>query len=97
MLVGCGAVKKVSKATTDLVTGGDDPIAESIWNAERTWTRIGNNPPTYAPYNMRGKPGKNGEWLRDARDGKQLFVPTGGVEGIPEGVLRAEAWKATHK
>jgi predicted small secreted protein len=97
LLGGCGTVKKVGKATTDLVTGGDDPLPESTWNAERTWIQIGINPPTYAPYGFRGPPGKSGQWFRDQRDGKQLFVPSGGVEGIPEGVLRAEALKATRK
>ncbi|MFP6895232.1 MAG: hypothetical protein VCA38_01410 [Roseibacillus sp.] len=96
LLAGCGTVKKVGKATTKLVTGGDDPLPESSWNAERTWTQVGTSPPTYSPYNFHGTPSESGEWFRDKRDGKQLYVPKGGVEGIPEGVLRAEAWKATH-
>ena len=75
----------------------DDPLPESSWNAERTWTQVGTSPPTYSPYNFHGTPSESGEWFRDKRDGKQLYVPKGGVEGIPEGVLRAEAWKATHR
>ena len=96
-VAGCGAAKKVGKATTELVTGSDDPAPESTWNAERTWKQIGRNPATYVPYNYQGTPTASGEWLRDQRDGKQLYIPKGGVEGIPESVLRAEAWKATHK
>ena len=97
LVAGCGTVKKVGKATTELVSGGDDPVPESVWNAERSWKRIGQNPPTYVPYEFEGTPSASGEWLRDPRDGKQLYIPQGGVEGISESVLRAEAWKATHK
>lgn len=94
-LMSCGTVRKVSKATTNLVSS-NKPVPETSWNAERTWKLISDEPPTYIPYNFIGKPISNGEWLRDERDGKRLYVPKGGVEGIPESVLRAEAWKATH-
>ena len=93
-LPGCGTVKRVGKATTDLVTGGSDPAPESQWNSERTWRKVGENPPTYAPHNFTGRLGQGGEWMTDDRDGKRFFVPAGGVDGIPESVLRAEAWKA---
>ena len=96
-LTGCGTVKRVGRATTELVSGDSDPVPESVWNAERTWKKVGDDPPTYVPYNFVGTAHSSGEWLRDERDGKQLYVPRGGVEGISEEVLRAEAWKATHK
>ena len=93
----CGTVKRVGKATSKIVTGGSEAPAESVWNSERTWKRVKDNPPTYVPYNYTGPVNERGEWLRDERDGKRLFVPPGGVEGFPESVLRAEAWKATRK
>ena len=96
LLAACGTVKKVGKATTALVTS-DEPQPEAKWNAEGTWRRIGADPPTYVPSGFVGTPGEEGEWLRDSRDGKQLFVPVGGVDGMPAGVLRAEAWKATRE
>lgn len=93
----CRTVKRVSKATTDLVTGGSDPLPEGLWNAERTWKRVSDNPATYVPYNYSGPTESGGDWFTDARDGKRLFVPSGGVEGYSESVLRAEAYKVTRK
>jgi hypothetical protein len=90
-------VKQVGRATADLVTRGKDPDPESVWNRERTWKRISDNPPSYIPYNYTGALEGTGEWITDQRDGKRLFVPSGGVEGFPESVLRAEAAKATMK
>lgn len=95
LLGGCGAARKVGKATSKLVTGGGDPEPEASWNAERTWKLMSENPPTYIPVGHDGSATEDGDWYEDKRDGKRLFVPTGGVEGMPESVLRAEAWKAT--
>jgi len=97
LVAGCGTMRKVSKATTGLVTGDREAPHESAWNSERTWKKISDNPPTYAPYNYSGAVDSGGEWLTDERDGKRLFIPVGGVDGIPASVLRAEAWKATRK
>ena len=96
VLGACGTAKRVGRATSDLVTGSK-PDPESVWNGERTWRRVGETPPTYVPTLYRKSSMENGEWFVDKRDGKRLFVPTGGVEGIPESVLRAEAWMATGK
>ena len=96
-LVSCGGVKKVSRATADLVKGGKKPVPEAAWNSERTWKRIADQPPTYVPYLFKGSPNESGEWIEDERDGKRLFIPAGGVDGFSEAVLRAEARKATRK
>lgn len=95
LLAGCGTVKRVSKATSRIVSGGSKVPPESVWNSERTWKRVRDTPPTYIPYNYSGPFPEDGEWFTDERDGKRLFVPPGGTEGLPAGVLRSEAWKAT--
>lgn len=97
LLASCGPVKSVGKATTELVSGKDEASPESVWNVERTWKQVGTNPPTYVPHSFEGTPDQSGEWLRDARDGKQLYIPAEGVPGLPASVLRAEAWKATRE
>ena len=33
----CKTVKRVGKATSDLVTGGSDPAPESSWNSENVF------------------------------------------------------------
>ena len=95
-LSSCGTVKNVTDKTTDLVTGSK-PESESEWNSERLWRRVGDDPPTYVPAAYTSESTENGEWFTDKRDGKRLFVPSGGAEGLPESVLRAEAWMATGK
>ena len=96
-VAGCGTVKQVGKATAKIVPGGSDPVPERVWNGERTWKRVHDRPPTYVPFGYRGPISERGEWLTDERDGKRLLVPPGGVDGMPESVLRAEAWKATRE
>lgn len=96
-LVSCGGVKNVGRATAGLVKGGKKPLPEAAWNSERTWKRVADQPPTYVPYLYKGGIDGPGEWVADERDGKRLFIPAGGVDGLSESVLRAEAWKATRK
>ena len=72
---------------------------ESEWNAVGLWQRVGNDPATYIPkgYPAASPRGSNdGAWFDDKRDGKRLFVPNAGVEGVPCNALQGEARKVTN-
>ena len=74
------------------------PEPESKWNDLGIWYRVSDDPPTYLPkgygrHQPRGD--SDGTWVVDARDGKRLFVPRGGVGDLPEGTLLADARLAT--
>ena len=74
------------------------PAPESEWNVDRLWYRVEDDPPTYLPRGYgraRSRSPNAGTWITDKRDGKRLFVPKGGANGLPEAVLRAEARNAT--
>jgi hypothetical protein len=72
------------------------PPAESTWNCLGMWIRIAEVPPQYVPKGYaRDAPrdDSHGRWIRDERDGKMFFVPTGGVAGISEGAILNDAIK----
>lgn len=74
------------------------PIPESEWNPIGIWYRISDTPPVYLPKGYgRDLPrnDRSGTWYVDKRDGKRLFVPHGGVDGIPEAALAVEARNST--
>lgn len=89
---GCQTIRQAGKATTKFFEG--DPTPESEWNRERTWKKISDTPPSYAPYLYEGTPGADGDWLIDERDGKRFFIPKEELDGLSPTVLRAEAYKA---
>ncbi len=74
------------------------PSPESEWNRAGVWMRVSDDPATYVPSGYPAKAPRSessGDWFKDDRDGKSLFVPSGGVSGWSEGVLRSEAVKVT--
>lgn len=75
-----------------------DPPPESEWNVVGVWNRVSDSPPTYLPRGFsrhRSRNEKTGVWVTDERDGKRLFVPHQGADGISHAVLMADARKAT--
>ena len=75
------------------------PEPESKWNDLGIWYRVSDDPPTYLPkgygrHQPRGD--SDGTWVVDARDGKRLFVPKGGVGDLPEDTLLTDARLATN-
>ncbi len=87
------------KAYRDIVERRAGVPPESEWNAVGLWQRVGNEPATYIPkgYPATGPRGSNdGTWYDDKRDGKRLFVPNAGVEGVPCNALQGEARKVTN-
>lgn len=75
------------------------PVPESEWNRNHLWYRISDHPAVYLP-NGYGRhlprTEQAGTWVIDQRDGKKLFVPKAGVDGITYRVLLADAKSATN-
>jgi hypothetical protein len=66
------------------------PIPESEWNRNHLWYRVSNQPQIFLPKGYgRHLPRTEqaGTWVIDERDGKRLFVPKEGVDGISCRVL----------
>ena len=74
------------------------PIPESEWNRNQLWVRVSSQPVVFLPKGYgRNLPrtDHDGTWVIDERDGKRLFVPKDGVDGISYRVLLADAKSAT--
>lgn len=74
------------------------PIPESEWNRNQLWVRVSSQPAVFLPkgYGRHLPRTQNdGTWVIDERDGKRLFVPKDGVDGISYRVLLADAKSAT--
>lgn len=67
------------------------------WNKAGWWAPLSGRSSDFVPrgYGTRRPPSERaGYWVRDERDGKRLFVPKGGFDGISERVWKSEADKA---
>lgn len=75
------------------------PPAEQEWNSTGVWYQVAVAPPVYLPKGYeadRPRTEQAGIWVVDQRDGKRLFVPFNGANGLTYAVLRAEAAKVTN-
>ncbi len=70
------------------------------WDHVGLWRRREGKPPVFVPADMPTKApvdDANGFWTVDAADGSRFFVPKGGTRRYSEGLLKAEAMKATNR
>ena len=97
-------IGKLSEIEQRAMRRKQPPEPESVWNHpgywnSPMWRRIGSAPASYVPRGMETATLANvrdGTWHVDTRDGKRLFVPNTGVDGLTPKDHRRRAVEITN-